>query len=155
MSKEMVDKDTGLVKSPFTITKSTDGSTFLSADLADVSVFTDILVYAVPLGQAVRIEPFNYFYGFYYATDATTKITAGQTRILKANSNRTEQREVWLGVNSIFKDIGDKLQRPELRVPVTLNASQKLVVQVKSLGVSLDQGVSDFIIEATQFYEEI
>lgn len=151
----MVDSDTGLVKSPFTITKNTDGSTFLSADLANVTTFTDILVYAVPLGQAVRIEPFNYFYGFYYATDTTTKITAGQTRILKANSNRTEQREIWHGVNSIFKDIGDKLQRPELRVPVTLNASQKLVVQVMNLGVTLDQGVSDFIIEATQFYEEI
>ena len=149
------DSNTGLVKAPFTITKSSDASTFLSADLASSATFQDILVYAVPLGQALKIEPFHYFFGFYYATDTTTKITAGETKLVKANSTRDENRTIWQGANSIFKDVGDEQQRPKLRVPVTLSSSEKLVVQVKSLGTTLDQGVSDFNMECFQIYEQI
>jgi len=145
----------GLVKSPFTIDKNSTGSTWLTADLATVATWTEILNYAVPLGMAIEITPVNYHFGTYKATDTTTQITAGNTRILKQNANGTESREIWSGANGIFKDIGDEFQRPKLRVPVVVNASQKLVVQVYSLGTTLDSAVSNFTIECVQYYEEI
>lgn len=145
----------GLVKSPFLIDKNTDGTTFLTADLATTTSFTTILSYAVPLGTAVEITPVNYHFGTYKATDTTTQITAGSTRILKQNANATESREIWQGENGIFKDIGDEFQRPKLRVPVVANASQKIVVQVVNLGVTLDSVASNYSIECMQFYEEI
>ncbi len=145
----------GLVKSPFTINKVTDGVTFLAADLATANEWKTIFTYAVPLGVAVEVTPANYHFGQYYATDTTTVISAGMTRILKQNSNGTESREIWSGANGIFKDIGDIRQRPHINVPVVVNASQKLVVQVYGLGVSLDQGVSNYFIECMQYYEEI
>lgn len=145
----------GLVKSPFTIDKNSTGSTWLTADLATVATWTEILNYAVPLGMAIEITPVNYHFGTYKCTDTTTAITAGNTRILKQNANGTESREIWSGANGIFKDIGDEFQRPKLRVPVVVNASQKLVVQVYSLGTTLDSAVSNFTIECVQYYEEI
>lgn len=145
----------GLVKSPFTIDKNSTGSTWLSADLATVAVWTEILNYAVPLGMAVEITPVNYHFGSYKATDTTTAITAGTTRILKQNANGTESREIWSGANGIFKDIGDEFQRPKIRVPVVVNASQKIVVQVYSLGTTLDSVASNYFIECIQYYEEI
>ena len=149
-----VDPGTGLVQSPFTITKDSDGSTYLTADLATSSTFTDLLIYAVPLGQAVKIETFNYFFGEYKDTGGSA-ITDGQTRLLKANSTRDESRTIWQGSNGIFKDIGDVRQRPTLRVPVIASASQKLVVQVKDLGTTLDISESNFFIESFQIYEQI
>lgn len=151
----MADKQAGLVKSPFTIDKNTDGSTWLSADLATATEWKTILTYAVPLGTAVEITPVNYHFGDYNATDTTTQITAGMTRILKQNANGTESREIWSGANGIFKDIGDEFQRPKLRVPVVVNASQKIVVQVYSLGTTLDSASSNYFVEAVQYYEEI
>lgn len=145
----------GLVKSPFLIDKNTTGVTFLAADLVDVTTFTNILSYAVPLGTAVEITPVNYHFGTYNATDTTTQITAGSTRILKQNANGTESREVWQGENGIFKDIGDEFQRPKLRIPVIANASQVLIVQVVNLGTTLDSIASNYSIECMQFYEEI
>lgn len=146
---------TGLVKSPFTIDKNSTGSTFLSADLATAAAWTEVLSYAVPLGMAIEITPVNYHFGDYNATDTTTAITAGQTRILKQNANGTESREIWSGANGIFKDIGDEFQRPKIRVPVVVNASQKIVVQVYSLGTTLDSASSNYYIECIQYYEEI
>jgi len=151
----MSNQQDGLVKSPFTINKTTDGATWLSADLATSTLWNTILSYAVPLGQAVEIMPINYHFGQYKATDTTTVITAGTTKILKQNSNGAESREIWLGANGIFKDIGDKFQRPNINVPVMINASQKLVVQVYNLGVTLDSVASNYFIEAVQYYEEI
>ena len=151
----MADKQAGLVKSPFTIDKNTDGSTWLSADLATSTDWKAILTYAVPLGMAVEITPVNYHFGDYNATDTTTAITAGMTRILKQNANGTESREIWAGANGIYKDIGDEFQRPKIRVPVVVNASQKIVVQVYSLGTTLDSASSNYYIEAVQYYEEI
>jgi len=145
----------GLVKSPFTIDKNSTGSTWLSADLATVAVWTEILNYAVPLGMAIEITPVNYHFGSYKATDTTTAITAGTSRILKQNANGTESREIWSGANGIFKDIGDEFQRPKIRVPVVVNASQKIVVQVYSLGTTLDSAVSNYFVECIQYYEEI
>jgi hypothetical protein len=147
--------EAGLVKSPFTIDKNTSGSTWLTADLATVAVWTDALTYAVPLGTAIEITPVNYHFGTYKATDTTTTITAGSTRILKQNANATESREIWQGANGIFKDIGDEFQRPKLRVPVVVNASQKIVVQVYSLGTTLDSVASNYFIECVQYYEEV
>lgn len=144
-----------LVRSPFTIDKNTSGVTFLTADLASTSTFTDILSYAVPLGIAVEITPVNYHFGTYKATDTTTTITAGSTRILKQNANGTESRELWQGPNTIFKDIGDEFQRPKLRVPVVVNSSEKIVVQVFSLGTTLDSIASNYFVEAMQYYSEI
>jgi hypothetical protein len=145
----------GLVKSPFTIDKTSTGSTFLTADLATAAAWTDILTYAVPLGMAIEITPVNYHFGSYKTTDTTTQITAGMTRVLKQNANYTESRELWSGANGIFKDIGDEFQRPKLRVPVVVNASQVLKVQVYSLGTTLDSIASNFFIECVQYYEEI
>jgi len=147
--------NTGLVKSPFTIDKSSTGSTWLTADLATANAWTEVLSYAVPLGMAVEVTPVNYHFGSYKATDTTTTITAGQTRILKQNANATESRELWSGANGIFKDIGDEFQRPKLRVPVVVNASQKIVIQVYGLGTTLDSVASNFYLECIQYYEEI
>lgn len=154
----MANANAGLVKSPFTIDKNSTGSTYVSDDFATSTSWTDILNYAVPLGMAVEITPVNYHYGEYFGTGGITagdKITAGMTRILKQNANATESRELWSGSNGIFKDIGDEFQRPKLRVPVVVNASQKLVVQVKSLGTTLDISTSNYYIECIQYYEEI
>lgn len=145
----------GLTKSPFTIDKNSDGSTWLSADLASSNLWNDILTYAVPLGTAVEVSPVNYFFGDFKATDGTTTITAGNTRILKQNANGSESREVWSGSNGIFKDIGDIRQRPTLRVPLLVSASQKIKVQVYSLGTTLDSVASNFYVECMQYYEEI
>jgi hypothetical protein len=144
-----------LVKSPFTIDKTTDGAVFLTADLDSADEWKTMLSYAVPLGTAVEITPVNYIFGNLKATDTTTTITAGSTRILKQNANGTESREIWKGANGIFGDIGDIRKRPQLRVPVMINASQKLVVQVYSLGTTLDSVASDFQVECMQYYEEI
>lgn len=144
-----------LVKSPFTISKNSDGATWLSADLTAQAEWKAILTYAVPLGTAVEVTPVNYHYGQYYATDTTTKITAGNTKIEKKNAAGTESRELWSGPNSIFKDIGDEFQRPKIRVPVVASASQKIVVSVYNLGADLDSVVSDYFIECMQYYEEI
>ena len=147
--------NTGLVKSPFTISSTTTGVTFFSADLDTSDAYQTILTYAVPLGVAVEITPVNWHFGFYYATDTTTAITAGQTKIEKQNANGTESRELWSGPNAIFKDIGDEFQRPKIRVPVVVNASQKLVVQVYSMGTTFDSASSNYYIECIQYYEEI
>ncbi len=150
-----VDDNTGLVQAPFTITKNSSGSTFLSGDLGNSATYQDVLVYAVPLGQAIKIEPFHYFFGFYYATDTTTKITAGTTRMQKCNSTRDENRTLWEGSNAIFKDVGDERQRPKLTIQVVLSASEKLAIQVANLATTLDQGVSDFHIQCWQVYQQI
>jgi len=127
----------------------------MSADLDTEAAWNTVLTYAVPLGTAVEITPVNYHFGDYNATDTTTQITAGLTRIQKQNANGTESREIWSGANGIFKDIGDEFQRPKIRVPVVVNASQKLVVQVYSLGTTLDSASSNYFIECIQYYEEI
>jgi len=145
----------GLVKSPFTIDKNSTGSTWVSADFTSADSWTTVLTYAVPLGMAIEITPVNYHFGDYNATDASTAITAGQTRILKQNANGTESREIWSGANGIFKDIGDEFQRPKIRVPVVVNASQKIVVQVYSMGTTFDSASSNYYIECIQYYEEI
>lgn len=147
-----------LVSSPFTIDKTADGVTYVAADFATEADWNTILTYAVPLGVAIEITPVNYIFGQYYNTGGVTSgnlITAGMTRILKQNANGTESRELWKGANGIFKDIGDEWQRPKVRVPVVVNASQKVVVQVYSLGTTLDVSTSNFFIECTQYYEEI
>lgn len=145
----------GLVSSPFTISKNADGATWLSADLATSTDWKTILTYAVPLGTAIEIQPINYHFGEYNATDTTTQITAGLTRILKTNATGGETREVWAGSNAIFKDIGDEFQRPKLRVSVVVSASQKVKVEVQNLGTTLDSASSDYFIECLQYYEEI
>ena len=144
----------GLVKSPFTISKNSDGSTWLSADTATSTSWFAILTYAVPLGTAIEITPVNYHFGTYKLTDGTA-ITGGNTRILKKNAAGTESREIWSGSNAIFLAVGDIRQRPSLRVGVLLNSSENLVVQVASLGTTLDVSVSDFQLEATQYYKEV
>ena len=144
-----------LVKSPFTINKDATGATWLSADLVSVATWTDVLSYAVPLGTAIEVTPQNYHYGDYNATDTTTTITAGRTRLLKQNANGTNTRELWLGPNSIFGDISDVRRRPSVRVPVILNASQVLKVQIISAGTTLDSASSDYFVECQQVYEEI
>ena len=153
--KRKMPEQKGLVKSPFTISKNSDGATWLSADLASSTAWTAILTYAVPLGTAVEVTPVNYHYGLFYATDTTTKITAGNTRILKKNAAGTESRELWSGPNAIFKDIGDEFQRPKIRVPVVASASQKLIVEVYNQGTTLDSVASDYFVESMQYYEEI
>lgn len=149
-------ESSGLTKSPFTLSKSSDGVTFITADLAASTSFEPIWTYAVPLGMAVQITPANYIFGHYISgADGTTKITAGMTRLVKMNANGSDTKEVWSGSNAIFLDIGDINKRPNLKVPVVVNASQKLQVQVKGLGAALDFEVSDFYIECVQFYERI
>jgi hypothetical protein len=145
----------GLVKSPFTISKNSTGATWMTADLATSALWNTILTYAVPLGTAIEVTPINYHYGYYYATDTTTQITAGNTRVLKKNAAGTETREMWSGPNKIFKDIGDEFQRPKIRVPVVASASQQIIVEVLSLGTTLDSATSDYFIECMQYYEEI
>jgi hypothetical protein len=150
-----MDEQKGLVKSPFTINKNADGATWLTADLTAEAAWNQILKYSVPLGTAIEITPVNYHFGSYYATDTTTQITAGLTRLLKKNAAGTEVREIWKGSNGIFKDIGDIRQRPSLNVPVVLSASQVLAVEVYNLGVALDSVASDYFVECMQYYEEI
>jgi hypothetical protein len=147
-----------IVKSPFTIEKNADGVTYISSDLATSTDWKTVLTYAVPLGMAIEITPANYIFGEYFGTGGVTAsdvIAAGMSRILKQNANGTESREIWSGSNKIFGDLGDELKRPKLKVPVVVNASQKIVVQVYSLGTTLDVSTSNFFIEATQYYEEI
>ena len=144
-----------MVKSPFTIDKNTSGSTWMTADLVTEAAWNQIIQYAVPLGTAIEITPVNYHFGDYNATDTTTQITAGTTRILKKNANNTESREIWSGSNGIFKDIGDEFQRPKIRVPVIVNASQIITVEVYSLGTTLDSVASNYYLECVQYYEEI
>lgn len=154
----MADAKSGLVKSPFTIEKNADGVTYLTSDLASEADWNQILSYSVPLGMAIEVTPANYIFGEYYSTLGSTAgniISAGLTRVLKKNANGTESREIWSGSNKIFGDLGDELQRPKLKVPVVVNASQKIVVEVYQLGTTLDVSTSNFFIEATQYYEEI
>lgn len=148
----------GLVKSPFTIEKNADGVTYLGTDLVTADEWKQILVYSVPLGMAIEITPANYIFGEYYGTGGVTAsdiIAAGLSRVLKKNANGTESREIWSGSNKIFGDLGDELKRPKLKVPVVVNASQKIAVEVYGLGTTLDVSTSNFFIEATQYYEEI
>lgn len=148
----------GLVKSPFTIEKNAEGVTYLSSDLATAAEWKQLLSYSVPLGMAIEITPANYIFGEYYGTGGVTAgdvISGGLSRVLKKNANGTESREIWSGSNKIFGDLGDELKRPKLKVPVVVNASQKIVVEVYSLGTTLDVSTSNFFIEATQYYEEI
>ncbi len=154
----MPDNQQGLVKSPFTIEKNADGVTYISSDLATADEWKQILVYDVPLGVAIEVTPANYIFGEYFDTSGATAgdvIAAGLTRILKKNANGTESREIWSGSNKIFGDLGDERKRPKLRVPVIVNASQKIAVEVYSLGTTLDVSTSNFFIECTQYYEEI
>lgn len=147
-----------IVKSPFTIEKNADGVTYLSSDLATASEWKQILSYSVPLGMAVEVTPANYIFGQYYGTGGVTAgdiIYGGLTRVLKKNANGTEAREIWLGSNQIFGDLGDELKRPKIKTPVMVNASQKITVEVYGLGTTLDVSTSNFFIEATQYYEEI
>jgi len=144
----------GLVKSPFTIDKNTDGVTFLSADIVTATTWQTISSYDVPLGTAIEILPTNYHFGDLQTTGGTA-ITAGSARILKQNANGTESRELWQGSAAIFKDIGDKLQRPSINIPVVVNSSQKIVVQVINMGTTLDSVLSNYYIECQQVYEEI
>jgi hypothetical protein len=147
-----------IVKSPFTIEKNADGVTFIAADLATSTDYKTILTYAVPLGLAIEVTPANYIFGEYFGTGGVTAgdiISAGLSRILKQNANGTDSREMWSGSNKIFGDLGDSRKRPALKVPVVVNASQKIVVQVYSLGTTLDVSTSNFFIECTQYYEEI
>lgn len=152
-------EQSNLVKSPFTISKSASGATYLTVDLATSgSLWYTLLSYQVPLGMAIEITPANYHFGSYYATTGVTagdKITSGGTRLIKSNANDTETRELWSGPNSIFLNIGDELQRPKFRIPVVANASQKVVVQVTGLSTTLDVSTSDYTIECMQYYEEI
>jgi len=143
-----------IVKSPFTINRATTGVTFTAADFATANEWKQIMVYAVPLGVCLEVTPINYHFGDLKET-TTTKITAGMTRILKKNANSTEAREIWSGSNGIFKDIGDELQRPKIRVPVVVNASEQLIVEVYGLGTTLDVSASNYFVEAVQYYEEI
>lgn len=148
----------GLVRSPFTINKTTTGVTYVAADFADASSWTTILTYAVPLGTAVEITPANYVFGLFYNTGGVTSgnvITGGLTRILKANATTNETREIWSGSNAIFGSLGDELQRPRLKTGVTVSASQQILVQVYNLGTTLDVSTSNFFIEAVQVYEQI
>jgi len=148
----------GLVKSPFTISKNASGASWVASDFATAASWTQVLSYAVPLGTAFEITPLNYIFGQYYGTGGVTagdKITAGLTRILKKNAANTESREIFSGPNSIFKDIGDEFQRPKVRAPVVASASQQIVVEVYSLGTTLDVSTSDFFLEGMQYYEEI
>ena len=154
----MTDARTGLVKSPFTIEKNAEGVTYLTQDLASADEWKTVLTYAVPLGMAIEITPINYIFGEFYNTGgvaAGNVISAGLTRVLKSNANGTESREIWSGSNKIFGDLGDELKRPKLRVPVVVNASQRILVQVYGLGTTLDVSESNFFLEATQYYEEI
>ncbi|AKB79018.1 hypothetical protein MSHOH_2535 [Methanosarcina horonobensis HB-1 = JCM 15518] len=147
-----------LKTSPFTISKLAEGATYLTSDLASADEWKDLLKYSVPLGMAVEITPINYVFGEFYTTAGTTSgniITGGMSRILKQNANGTESREIWSGSNKIFGELGDELKRPKLRVPVVVNASQKIVVQIYGLGATLDVSTSNFYIEATQYYEDI
>lgn len=147
--------ENNLVKSPFTISKAANGATWLSADLATTTTWTAVLTFAVPLGTAVEVTPINYHFGYFYATDTTTQITAGQTRIFKKNAAGTESRQLWAGPNAIFNTIGDEFKRPKIRVPVTAGASQQIVVEVYSLGTTLDSVASDYFIECMQYYEQV
>lgn len=149
-----VDKNTGLVKAPFTISKITSGVTYLGTDLDTAARWEDLLTYDVPLGTAVEITPVNYLFATLKNTGGTA-ITAGNSRLVKTNAAGTEERELWQGSNGIFKDIGDEFQRPKIRVPVVVNSSQKVKFQVYSLGTTLDVSTSDVLIECVQYYEEI
>lgn len=155
MADGEVNGATGLKQAPFTITKDSEGSTWLSADLADASEWKQILKYSVPLGTAIQVEPTNYHFGEYNATDTTTQITAGKSRVLKKNAAGTESIELWQGSNGIYKDIGDEWQRPKFKTSVFASASQLVTVEVYNLGTTLDSASSDFFIECTQLYEDI
>ena len=148
------DKNTGLVKSPFTITKISSGVTYTGTDIDTSSRWEDLLSYDVPLGTAVEVTPVNYIFASLLTT-AAAAITAGYSRVIKTNAADTETRELWSGSNGIFKDIGDEFQRPKIRVPVVANSSQKLKFQVYALGTTLDVSASDVFIECVQYYEEI
>jgi len=68
----MADAKQGLVKSPFTIEKNTDGVTYLTSDLDTADEWKTILTYAVPLGMAIEVTPVNYIFGEYYGTGGVT-----------------------------------------------------------------------------------
>lgn len=144
----------GLMKSPATITKISTGSTWLTADLSTASRWETILTFAVPLGLAYEVNPSNYFFANLDDT-AGTAVTGGYVRLVKANANQSNTIELWAGPSLIFKDIGDALQRPNIKVPVTVNASEVLLVQVYSLGTTLDSVTSDVYIEAMQYYAPV
>lgn len=144
-----------LVRTPFTISKSTDGVVYASTDIEDSTVASTLLTYSVPLGMAVQIAPENYVFGQYLNTSAAV-IAFGETIISKSNATGAESREIFRGSNGIFGNIGDEFKRPRLGVGVLVNASEKLIVQVVSVGaVDLDVSASNFFIQATQVYEQI
>jgi len=143
-----------LIQSPATISKLTTGSTFVSADFATASSWTTILTFAVPLGVGYEITTQNYIFAVLKNTGGTA-ITAGDSRLIKANATQGQTIELWAGPNSIFKDIGDALQRPYVRVNITLNSSEVLLFQVYALGTTLDVSESNVYIEAKQVTQAI
>jgi hypothetical protein len=149
----------GLVSAPFTLSKSTDDVAWMvNGDIDPSSNYETIFSYSVPLGTAIQILPRNYIFGFYYDTVASTEgnlIKTGETRLTKSNANGSDTRQFWAGQNNIFKDVGDVRQRPSITIPLLANASQKINVQIKGMGTTLDKDYSDFFIECIQFYEKI
>lgn len=144
-----------LIRTPFTINSTSTGVTFMAADLATANSWNTILTYSVPLGVAIEVLPTNYFFFDLKATDTTTRITAGLSRVIKQNANGTETRELFSGSNGIFKDIGDEFQRPKFKVGVTANSSQQILCQVYGLGTSLDSIASNVFIECLQWSEQL
>ena len=147
-----------LVRAPFTIDKNTSGVTYIASDLATSTEYVDVLSYSVPLGMAVEVTPANYLFGQYFNTAGATSgniISAGTTIVVKKNASNAESRELWKGSNAIFGALGNELERPRFKTGVTVSASEKLVVQVANLGVTLDVSTSNVFIEAVQVYEAI
>ena len=154
----MRDPRTGLVKSPFTILESDSNVTKASADIVTATEGT-LFTYKVPLGVAIEITPANFFFIDLIDTadNAVVDGADGIVKLIKDNQTETEKREVWSGPDTLFSgNIYDVRTRPQIRAPVILNASQKLLIVVKATVVGgIDKDNSKMTVECMQYYEEV
>lgn len=145
---------TGLVKSPRSITNQ--DSNITKAD-STASTWSSVFKYSVPLGTAFEMTPANYFHTTIKDTadNSITATAADLMRIMKANANETEKREIWRGPLTLFTgNVYDEFQRPKLRVPVLWNASQVILLDFYC-ATAIDGTNASFVLEGMEYYEEI
>ena len=148
-----VDEQTGLVAAPVTITESNSDVTAVADSTA--SVWSNVFYYKVPLGVAIELAPQNYFYIDWKDTAGNDHTNTGSFKLTKSNANNTEEREIISGPNTLFGgNIYDRQEQPRFKMPVTLNASQRLNIWINSALVA-DSGNTLFSIEGTQYYERV
>jgi len=144
-----------LVKSPTSITQSSDYTTKVANGTANV--WSTVFKVTIPLGIAFEMTPVNFFHTDFKDTagNSITVTAADQFRIVKANANSTEKREIWSGPATLFTgNIYDEFQRPKLRVPVVWSASELILLDYL-VATAVGKDYTHFVLEGMQYYQEV